>query len=51
MNRGNVLTCTKPKNKYIQQHKKRSRAVAADRKYQGSKIVEMFCMLIHSYIF
>ena len=28
----NVLACTKPKNRYIQQHKKRSRTVEADRK-------------------
>ena len=38
------------KSRYIQQHKK-SRAVAVDRKYQGSKIIGMFGMLIHSYVF
>ena len=51
MTRGNVLACAKPKNRYIQQHEKRSRAAAADIKYQGSKIIGMFYMLMHSYIF
>ena len=48
MTRGNVLACTKPKNRYIQQHEK---DLKIDRKYQGSKIIGMFGMLMHSYIF
>ena len=35
MTKRNVLAFTKPKNKYIQQHEKRSRAVAVDRKSQA----------------
>ena len=47
INRRKVLACTKPKNRYIQQHKKRSKAVAADRKYEQSKMSGMFKLLTH----
>ena len=50
MARGNIINCKKPK-KMINSAKKRFRLVAVVRKYQGSKIIGMFYMLMHSYIF
>ena len=47
LNKGNVLACRKPQKKYIRKHEKDPGLyVAAGRKYQRSKIIEMFGMLI-----
>ena len=53
MARGNeqYFSLYKSKKISIFSKKKRFRAVAADRKYQESKIIGIFGMLINSYIF
>ena len=51
MTKSNVLAFTKPKNRYIQQRKKRFKAVAADRNYQASKIIEMFGINAQLHVF
>ena len=47
----NILACTNPKKQVYSATQKRSMAVATDSKLPGKKIIGMFCMLMHSYIF